>query len=250
MPVAIVTGAGKRIGRAIALGLAQDGFDIAVHYGRSAAEAAETVDAIAQLGRRAAAIQTDLADPAAVDGLVDAVTARLGPAEVLVNNASRFEYDRHDTWTAAGFDAHVAVNLRAPLRLSQRLIDTLPRGSTGCIVQMLDQKLFNLNPDFFTYTVAKLALKESVALLAQAAAPRCRVNGVAPGLTLRSAHQKEQQFDAVHDTMPLGRGTTPEDIAQAVRYLVSASAVTGEIVAVDCGERLRASDRDIMFRQP
>jgi len=247
MPVAVITGAAKRIGKGIALALADDGFDIAVHYRGSDAEADRTLAEIEAAGRRAAKVRADLGNPADIDAMMDTVRDRLGPAECLINSASLFEYDLADTWTVESFDRHMAVNLRAPLHLAQRMIADLPDRAEGCVINVLDQKLFNLNPDFYTYTLSKLGLKGATEMLAQAAAPRCRVNAVAPGLTLRSGDQGEGQFKTVHAMTPLGRGTTIDDVTDAVRYLVHAKAVTGAVLPVDCGQRLVSMDRDVMF---
>ena len=247
MPVAIVTGAAKRIGKGIALALAEQGYDIAVHYRGSAEDAEATAAEIGRHGRKAFTVAADLGNPAEIDAMMTAVRAQLGPAACLVNSASLFEYDLADTWTVEGFDRHMAVNLRAPLHLAQRLIADLPEATVGCVINVLDQKLFNLNPDFYTYTLSKLGLKGATEMLAQAAAPHCRVNAVAPGLTLRSGDQGDAQFRAVHEMTPLGRGTTIEDITDAVLYLVRATAVTGAVLPVDCGQRLRSMDRDVMF---
>lgn len=250
MPVALVTGAAKRIGRHLALAMAGEGYDVAVHFGGSEREARETVAQIVGLGREAAAFQADLADVPALDAMMSAIAAGLGPVDCLINSASAFEYDTHDDWSVDRFDWLQAVNLRAPLYLTQRMMRDLPEDRTALVVNLLDQKLFNLNPDFFSYTVSKMGLKEATPLLAQAMAPRCRVNGIAPGLTLRSGDQTDREFAAVHDRMPLGRGTNPDDIAGALRYLLHADAVTGAIIPVDCGQRLEAMDRDIMFIDP
>lgn len=247
MPVALVTGAAKRIGRHLALAMAGEGYDVAVHYGGSNEQAEETVALISRQGRKAAAFQADLADVAALDAMMAGVIDTLGPVECLINSASAFEYDTHDDWTVERFDWLQAVNLRAPLYLAQRMMRDLPDDRTALVVNLLDQKLFNLNPDFFSYTISKMGLKEATPLMAQAMAPRCRVNGIAPGLTLRSGDQTDSEFAAVHDSMPLGRGTNPDDIADALRYLLHAGAVTGAIIPVDCGQRLKSMDRDIMF---
>ena len=247
MPVAIVTGAAKRIGQGIAFALAEDGFDVAVHYRGSEADADRTVAEIETLGRRAIKVRADLGNASEIDAMMTTVRDTLGSPECLINSASLFEYDLADTWTVELFDRHMAVNLRGPLQMAQRLIADLPDGSEGCVINILDQKLFNLNPDFYTYTLSKLGLKGATEMLAQAAAPKCRVNAVAPGLTLRSGDQGEDQFETVHAMTPLGRGTTIDDITDAVRYLVRAKAVTGAVLPVDCGQRLVAMDRDVMF---
>jgi len=245
--VALVTGGAKRIGRSIALALARDGWDVAVHYGRSAAEAADTVRAIEALGRRTAAFDCDLADAAAVRALPVRCAQALGELACVVNNASLFEYD-----TAPGFDPGLlarttAINVAAPVLLAEALAERLPAGRQGVVVNLLDQKLCNPNPDFLSYTLSKSALKEATRLLARALAPRVRVVGVAPGITLTSGEQSEAGFAAAHARTPLGRSSTPEDVAEAVLYAVRAKAVTGTTLLVDGGQHLVPSDRDVMF---
>lgn len=251
MPVALVTGSGARIGKEIALALGRAGYDLAIHYRGSQTGALDTVAQLQAMGQRAMACQADLADLAALDHMMQQITAELGIPTVLVNSASLFEYDLAENWAIEGFDAHMAINLRAPLYLAQRLIaglpDPMPEGETGSIINLLDQKLFNPNPDFFTYTLSKQGLLGATTLLAQAAAPRCRVNAVAPGLTLRSGDQTQAQFDQVHARTPLGRGANPDDIAEAVLYLLRAKSVTGVVLPVDGGQRLWSMDRDVMF---
>ncbi len=247
---ALVTAAAQRIGRAIALGLANDGWHPVVHYHRSSEAAAETVAAIEGRGGTATAIAADLSDPDAAAGLVAAAAAATGGLGCLVNNASMFAADDIGSVGAAGFDAIMAVNLRAPVLLSRAFADALPDGAEGVIVNLLDQKLVNPNPDFLSYTLSKYGLSGLTTTLAMALAPRIRVCGVAPGLTLPSADQRPEQFAAVHGRTPLGRGATVDDIAGAVRYLVAADAVTGEVVMVDGGQHLVGSDRDVMFDRP
>ena len=245
--VALVTGGAQRIGRAIALALAEDGWDVAVHYGRSAAEAAETVRAIEALGRRAAALGCDLADAAAVRMLPACCAQALGALTCVVNNASLFEYD-----SAADFSPELlaranAINVAAPVLLAQALAAQLPAGRQGVVINLLDQKLFNPNPDFLSYTMSKAALKEATVLLARALAPRVRVVGIAPGITLPSGDQSDAGFAAAHTKTPLGRSSSPEDIAQAVVFVVHAAAITGTTLLVDGGQHLVPSDRDVMF---
>ena len=245
--VALVTGGAKRIGRAIALALAGDGWDVAVHYGRSAAEAAATVDEIVGLGRRAAAFDCDLADAAAVRELPARCARELGPLVCVVNNASLFEYDSAERFDPALLARTVAVNVAAPLLLAQALAARLPAGRQGVLINLLDQKLFNPNPDFLSYTLSKAALSEATRMLARSLAPHVRVVGVAPGITLRSGDQSEEGFAAAHARTPLGRSSTPEDVAGAVLYAVHAAAVTGTTLLVDGGQHLVPSDRDVMF---
>jgi NAD(P)-dependent dehydrogenase (short-subunit alcohol dehydrogenase family) len=245
--VALVTGGAKRIGRAIALALAADGWDIAVHYGRSATEAAETVRAVTALGRRAAAFDCDLADATAVRALPARCALELGPLACVVNNASLFEFDSASSFDSERLARVMAVNVAAPLLLAQALAVQLPADRTGVVINLLDQKLYNPNPDFLSYTLSKSALAEATRLLARALAPRLRVVGVAPGITLRSGPQSETGFAAAHQRTPLGRSSTPEDVAEAVVYAVRARAVTGTTLLVDGGQHLVASDRDVMF---
>jgi NAD(P)-dependent dehydrogenase (short-subunit alcohol dehydrogenase family) len=165
----------------------------------------------------------------------------------LVNSASLFKLDRAPTATAELFDVHMAVNLRAPMLLSQALARQLPEGETGLIVNLLDQKLFNLNPDFLTYTLSKVGLQGLTSLLAQAFAPRLRVAGIAPGLTLRSGSQTDARFEEQHTQNPLGVGVTSEDLVRALRFIVATPTYTGDVMIVDSGEHLTGRPRDIAF---
>ena len=245
--VALVTGGAMRIGRAIALALAADGWDIAVHFGRSRDEAAGTVREIEARGRRAVALACDLADAGAVRALCGRCAEALGPLTCVVNNAALFEYDSAADFRPETLARLNSVNVAAPLLLAQALAAQLPADRQGVVVNLLDQKLFNPNPDFLSYTLSKSALKEATRLLARALAPRLRVVGVAPGITLRSGDQSDAGFAAAHAKTPLGRSSTPEDVAQAVVYAVRAHAVTGTTLLVDGGQHLVPSDRDVMF---
>lgn len=245
--VALVTGAGRRLGRHIALGLARDGWDIAVHYRQSDAEAHAVVADIAALGRRAVALHCDLADEAAVRQLLPRAAAALGLISCVVNNASLFEYDDAAGFGQARLDAHMHANLAAPVLLAQALYAATPDGAQAVVVNLLDQKLYNLNPDFLSYTLSKAALHSATTILAQALAPRVRVVGVAPGITLVSGEQTDAAFDAAHRATPLGRSSMPEDVAQAVCYVASARALTGSTLLVDGGQHLASLPRDVMF---
>jgi NAD(P)-dependent dehydrogenase (short-subunit alcohol dehydrogenase family) len=245
--VALVTGGARRIGREIALALAGDGWDVAVHYGHSAAEAAATVREIEALGRRAAAFGCDLADAAAVRALPGRCAAALGPPVGVVNNASLFEYDDAVSFAPELLARAMAVNVAAPVLLAQALAAQLPQGRQGVVVNLLDQKLYNPNPDFLSYTLSKSALLEATRLLARALAPRVRVVGVAPGITLSSGGQSAAGFAVAHTRTPLGRSSTPADVAEAVLYATRAGAVTGATLLVDGGQHLVPSDRDVMF---
>jgi NAD(P)-dependent dehydrogenase (short-subunit alcohol dehydrogenase family) len=244
---ALVTGGAQRLGRAIALALAADGWDVAVHYHDSQDAALATVAEIRALGRRAHAVHHDLDSAADMTPLFEACESVLGPVHAIVNNASRFEHDTAASFTLAAFEAHMRTNVAAPVRLAVALHDRLPADSRGVVVNLLDQKLWNPNPDFLSYTLSKAALESATGLLARALAPQVRVVGVAPGITLPARGQTAAGFEAAHRATPLGRGSTPEDIAAAVIYLVNAPAVTGTTVIVDGGQHLLPTTRDIMF---
>ncbi len=245
--VALVTGAARRIGRAIALALARDGWDVAVHYRGSEAEALATVAEIAALGRRAVALCCDLAEPEQVRQLPARAAAALGPLGCIVNNASLFEYDGAADFSPALLEAHMRANLAAPILLAQALHAATPDGAQAVVVNLLDQKLYNLNPDFLSYTLSKAALHTATTLLAQALAPKVRVVGIAPGITLVSGEQSEADFGKAHQATPLGRSSTPEDVAHSVCYVARARALTGTTLLVDGGQHLTPSPRDVMF---
>lgn len=247
--VALVTGAAKRIGRSIALTLAQRGWDVVVHYGHSADEASATVRDIEALGRRAAAVQCDLANEAEVKTLLarSADALKTGPITCVVNNASLFEHDGTADFSLARLDAHMHANLAAPILLAQALHDATPAGSQAVVVNLLDQKLFNLNPDFLSYTLSKAALQSATTMLAQALAPKVRVVGVAPGITLVSGDQTAEGFAKAHKVTPLGRSSTPEDVAATVCFVAESPAITGTTILVDGGQHLIPLQRDVMF---
>ena len=245
--IALVTGAARRIGRHVALALARRGWDVAVHYRDSEAEALDTVRAIETLGRRALAFQCDLADENAVRQLLPAIATRLGAVSCLVNNAALFDYDSAADFSQARLDAHMHTNLAAPILLAQALHAATRDGAQGVVINLLDQKLFNPNPDFLSYTLSKAALHSATTLLAQALAPKVRVVGIAPGITLVSGAQSEQGFAAAHRTTPLDRSSTPDDIAAAICYLAEAPAITGTTLVVDGGQHLLPLPRDVMF---
>ena len=243
----LVTGAARRIGRAIALGFARSGWDVAVHYGGSADEARQTVAAIHALGRRAVAVQADLSDEARTAAMFDAAREQLGPIGCLVNSASRFEFDRPESFGYRALSEHAGPNLAAPLLLARRLHDSLGADARGVVINLLDQKLENLNPDFFSYTLTKSALLAATRMMAIAFAPRLRVVAVSPGITLVSGDQSAEGFERAHRTTPLGRSSTPDDIVEAVLFLANASAVTGVNLPVDGGQHLLPLPRDVMY---
>jgi NAD(P)-dependent dehydrogenase (short-subunit alcohol dehydrogenase family) len=242
-PVALVTGAARRLGRMIALELGGHGWDVAVHYRGSASEAAQTAHDVATLGVRAHTFAADLADETACRALIPAVSAHFGGIHALINNASLFEYDSVDDFGFAAMERHMRANAGAPVLLAH----ALHAAGGGCVVNLLDQKLWNPNPDHLSYTLSKAALQEATTLLAQALAPRTRVCGVAPGVTLRSGPMDADAFDRAQRLTPLQRSSTPSDIAHAVRFLLESPAITGHTLLVDGGQHLQAQSRDVYF---
>lgn len=240
---ALVTGGARRIGRAICLELAAAGFDLAIHHRASPEEAASLADEIAAMGRRAVCLSADLADVVATHALIGRAAEALGPVTVLVNNASVFADDRLETITGESWSAHMDVNLRAPVLLAQAFAAQAPDGSA--IVNILDQRVLKPDPRFFSYGLSKSALWVATRTMAQALAPRIRVSGVGPGPTLPSVHQAAGEFEAEARATPLERAGSPEAVAEAVRWLVDAQQVTGQMIAVDGGQHIAWRTPDI-----
>jgi len=235
---ALVTGAGQRIGRAIALGLGAAGWSVAVHHRDSAADADETVAKIEAAGGRAVALAADLGDEAKATDLPRRAVEALGPLGCLVNNASLFEYDSAESATRESWEAHMAVNLRAPFLMSQAFAKGLPAGAAGAIINILDQRVWNLTPHFISYTLSKSGLWTLTQTLALALAPAIRVNAIGPGPVLASTRQSEAQFRAQAKNTPLGHGAQPQEISDAVRFILAAPAMTGQMMALDGGQHL------------
>ena len=227
--------------------MAGAGYDIAIHCLRSVADAESLAVEIEALGRRAQVLKADLAEEAPTRGLVGAARRALGPVTLLINNASVFEDDRIETFAPETWRAHMEVNLHAPLLLSQSFAAELPEGLSGLIINILDQRVWNPNPQFFTYALSKAALWNATRTMAQGLAPRIRVNGIGPGPTLPSIHQTAEIFQAEAANTPLERGTSPADIAAAALYLVDAPSVTGQMIAVDGGQHLAWRTPDIVL---
>lgn len=253
----LITGAARRLGRQFALSLAQAGWRVAVHHRRSADEAQATCSECAavwaaQTGRQAgntapgaAVFQADLNDEAGVRDLPRQVVERLGRLDAVVNSASTFEHDDVHSFSFAAMERHLRGNTAAPILLAQALHQHLQaRNARGVVVNLLDQKLWNPNPDFLSYTLSKAALEAANTLLAQALAPVLRVVGVAPGLTITSHMLSEEKFQALHRQSPLGRSSTPQDVADAVRFALDNSAITGTTLLVDGGQHLMRFERD------
>lgn len=245
---ALVTGAGQRLGRSMALALAERGYAVGVHY-RGSRDAADAVaDEIKKSGGRAATLEADLANEDSTSGLVAAASRSLGPLTVLVNSASVFEPDDIESMTKASWDRHLAVNLRAPARLAQDFARQAPAGAS--IINIIDQRVWKLTPQFLSYTVSKAALLTLTTTLAQALGPMgVRVNAIGPGPTLRNARQSEDDWRRQNAATVLGRGATPGDIVAALLYLVDASAVTGQMIAVDGGQHLIWSTDDVRVNE-
>lgn len=235
---ALVTGAARRLGRAIAIDLARHGWNVAVHFNTSETDARETIDRVRAEGRQAILVKADLSNENESGALVVKASEALGRITALVNCASIFEPDE---WATASYDSwhrHMAVNLRAPFLLSQAFGRALPADEKGAIVNIIDQRVLKPTPQFLSYGVSKAALYWLNTTLAQALAPRIRVNAVAPGPTIINARQSEAHFRRQRESTILGTGADPQDVCDAVRYLLTAGAVTGEMIAVDGGQHL------------
>jgi NAD(P)-dependent dehydrogenase (short-subunit alcohol dehydrogenase family) len=250
-PVVLVTGAARRIGRAIALELARGGFDIALHH-RSADDDVRQVQAeLREAGASSRAFVADLADEAQAEALVPALVQAFGRLDAVVNNASLFTEDTLDALSYASIDRHWRVNTAAPIVLARALHRLHHQASadapSACVVNLLDQKLWNPNPDYFAYTLAKAALREATVMLALALAPRVRVCGVAPGVTLPSNELPDQAFERAHRSTPLGRSSQPQDVARTVRFVIESPAITGHTIVVDGGQHLWPRPRDVAY---
>jgi NAD(P)-dependent dehydrogenase (short-subunit alcohol dehydrogenase family) len=234
----LVTGAAKRLGRAIALDLAADGWNVAIHYNSSAADAESAAQAVRALGAEAASLPCDLSKETEVTTLIDRATAAIGPLTALINSASLFENDDWQSATRKTWDDHIETNLRAPMLLSQLFAKQLPANAMGNIINVIDQRVLKPTPQFLSYSLSKAGLYWLTTTLAQGMGPRIRVNAVGPGPTLKNPRQSDADFNRQRNATILGRGADPADICAAVRYLLNAEAVTGQMIAVDGGQHL------------
>ena len=247
----LVTGAARRLGREIALALAAAGWQVAVHYRGSAEDAMETAAECRRLSGASATFDADLQSEDAVRALLPRVVAHFGQVDAVVNNASLFEHDNAESFGFKALEQHLRTNTGAPILLAQALHTHLTaRGGQGAVVNLLDQKLWNQNPDFLSYTLSKAALEAANTVLALALAPSVRVVGVAPGLTLTSHMLDEAQFAALHRLSPLGRSSTPQDVASAVRFALENQSLTGTTLLVDGGQHLMRFERDFSLMKP
>jgi NAD(P)-dependent dehydrogenase (short-subunit alcohol dehydrogenase family) len=247
----LVTGAARRLGREIALTLAAAGWQVAVHYRGSAEDAMETAAECRRLSGASATFDADLQSEDAVRALLPRVVAHFDQVDAVVNNASLFEHDNAESFGFKALEQHLRANTGAPILLAQALHTHLTaRGGQGAVVNLLDQKLWNQNPDFLSYTLSKAALEAANTVLALALAPAVRVVGVAPGLTLTSHMLDEAQFAALHRLSPLGRSSTPQDVASAVRFALENQSLTGTTLLVDGGQHLMRFERDFSLMKP
>lgn len=243
---ALITGSAKRIGRQLALDLAGAGYDVAVHCNASRAEAEDVATTIRALGRRAVVVQGDLAEITTPERLISEAVAGLGGLSVLINNASIFEPDEVGAITPVSWAQHQDTNLRAPVMLSQAFARHLPAATCGNIINIIDQRVWKLNPRFFSYTMSKTGLWTATRTLAQALAPHIRVNAIGPGPALPSARMDQGEFDKQARLTLLGRGTSPAEISAAARFILSQPALTGQMIALDGGQHLVWQTPDVV----
>ena len=245
----LVTGAAKRLGRAIALDLARHGWSVAIHYHSSEKEARATAADAATSGVKVALLQADLGRESEAASLIERAAKELGPLTGLVNSASLFENDDWYSVTRESWDKHMETNLRAPFALAQAFARQVPRDTGGAIVNIIDQRVLKPTPQFVSYSLSKAGLKWLTTTLAQALAPRVRVNAVGPGPTIINARQSQADFSRQREATVLGRGAEPQDVCDAVRYLLEACAVTGQMIAVDGGQHLIWQTPDVGVRE-
>ncbi len=236
--VVLITGAARRIGRAIALDMAANGWAIAIHYRRSRTEALSLCEDLHRAGSQAAVFAADLADLAALEQMVADCTSTLGAPRCLINNASEFHLDSVQSTTETLWNTHQDINLKAPVFLSQAMARHLPDGVEGNIINIIDQRVWKLTPEFFSYTISKAGLWTATRTLAQGLAPRIRVNAIGPGPTLRSVHQTAEEFAAEQTSTLLNTGPSTGEIAAAVKFILSSPSMTGQMIALDGGQHL------------
>jgi NAD(P)-dependent dehydrogenase (short-subunit alcohol dehydrogenase family) len=245
----LITGGARRIGAALTRALARDGWYVCIHYNRSRTDAESVLAEITGAGGDGVLVAADLSDPAAPESLIARARDIAPPLTGLINNASLFEYDTVSSMTHESLDRHHAVNLRAPMLLSKAFAESLDEWSDGCVINMLDNKVFAINPDYLAYTMSKVALHGATQALAMALAPRVRVNAIAPGITLESGGQGERSFQRGARMSPLGRVSSVEDITRAARFILDTPSLNGQVIAIDGGQHLQKLPRDVAFME-
>ena len=243
---ALVTGAARRIGAAIARDLAAHGWGVAIHYNTSSVEAEAVAAEIRAAGGRAVAVKADLADLASLPGLVDAAVSALGPIGVLINNASEFEPDEIGALDVARLERHLRLDLASPVLLADAWLARLPEGVEGHVINVVDQRVLAPTPRFFSYTLAKSALWTATRTMAQALAPRVRVNAIGPGPSFANPRQTAEDFARQAAAVPLRRGPTPEEFGRTVRFFVETPSITGQMVCLDGGQHLAWETPDVV----
>jgi NAD(P)-dependent dehydrogenase (short-subunit alcohol dehydrogenase family) len=237
----LITGAARRIGRAIALDMAAQGWRVGIHYRRSQEEAEHLAEIIRAGGGTASTLPGNLAAIDDVQSLIPQCAKALGPPTCLINNASEFFLDAIDSLTPEGWHTHLDINLKAPVFLAQSLFLNLPQNTDGNVINIIDQRVWRLTPEFFSYTISKAGLWTATQTLAQAMAPRVRVNAIGPGPVLKSVHQTDKDFEREKESTLLKRGPTPEEVAAAVRFILDATSMTGQMIALDAGQHLTSA---------
>ena len=242
----LITGAAKRVGAELARACAADAHTVVLHYNQNKAAAEALAGELRETGALMELVHADLGDSASVSTMM-AAASKTGPVTALINNASLFDYDDSKTASAEKITQHMAVNLIAPTLLIKDMAERLPQGVSGCVINMLDAKLFGMNPDYYSYTLSKSALHTLTIMAAQAYAPRLRVNAIAPGILLPSGGQSEAEFQASHKRNLLGQGAEIPEVVAAMRLLLSAKSITGEVIVLDGGAHLHPTARDVAF---
>ena len=243
----LITGGARRIGAEMVRALASDGWHIWIHYNASKTQAEALLAEIVDYGGTGAIVNADLSRAEAAESLVARAEAAGPPLVALINNASLFEYDNIDSLSASALDRHYAVNLRAPVLLSKAFLEATGGEREGCVINMLDNKVFAVNPDYLSYTVSKFGLHGATLAMALALAPRVRVNAIAPGITLESGGQGEQNFKKGLGMSPLGRVSSTRDIVQAARFILTTPSLNGQVITIDGGQHLQKLPRDVAF---
>ena len=244
---AIITGAAKRIGARITKALGNEGWFVYLHYNSSSREAKKVLHEIKSNGGNGQLIKMDLSHPDCGEQIINQIDCTGPPVELLINNAAKFEYDDISNVNSVSMDQHFFANVRAPMLLSKAFFELITKGQQGCVINILDNKIFALNPDYLSYTISKAALQCATETLAMAMAPHVRVNGIAPGITLESGGQGDISFQKGQKMSPIGKVSSVEDIIKAVFFIVNTTSINGHIITIDGGQKLQKLDRDVAF---